>query len=254
MKTHRYGSAPSQVGDLHLPKASNPPVICLIHGGFWRLPYAYDQMTPLAEDLVRLGYAAWNLEYRRIGEDGGGWPGTLADVSAGIEHLAKLKEDGADIDLSRVVTVGHSAGGHLALWAAGPRTLSGHEHLPRVRVMAAVGQAPAADLKRVHELGLSRGVALEFLGGTPEQYPERYAAASPRELLPLGVPQLIVHGAADDTVPVAIGREYVAAAKAAGDPVDYVEFAGFGHFEHIDRGNPAWKAVTDWLARLFQAS
>ena len=254
MKTHPYGSAPSQIGDLYLPDATNPPVVCLLHGGFWRLPYGYDQMPPLAKDLVSRGYAAWNLEYRRIGEDGGGWPGTLADVSAGIEHLAKLKEDGAVIDLARVVTVGHSAGGHLALWAAGPRTLSGHEPLPHVRVMAAVGQAPAADLKQVHALGLSRGVAVEFLGGTPEEYPDRYAAASPRELLPLGVAQLIVHGTADDTVPVAIGREYSAAAKAAGDTVDYVEFAGFGHFEHIDPASPAWKAVTDWLERLFRSA
>lgn len=254
MKTYRYGAAASQIGDLHLPKVTNPPVVCLLHGGFWRLPYGYDQMTPLAQDLIQRGYAAWNLEYRRIGEDGGGWTGTLTDVSIGIEHLAKLREDGADIDLSRVVTVGHSAGGHLALWAAGPRTLSGQEPLPRVRVMAAVGQAPAADLKQVHALGLSRGVALEFLGGTPAQYPERYAAASPRELLPLGVPQLIVQGQADDTVPASLVRDYVAAAKAAGDPVDYLEFPGFGHFEHIDRNSPAWKAVPDWLERLFRAN
>ena len=254
MKTFHYGPAPSQLGDLHLPQARNPPVICLLHGGFWRLPYGYDQMTPLAVDLKSRGYAAWNLEYRRIGEDGGGWPGTLADVSAGIEHLAKLKEGGADLDLARVVTVGHSAGGHLALWAASPRTVTGHERLPLVRIMAAAGQAPAADLARVHEFNLSRGVAVEFLGGTPEQYPERYAAASPKALLPLGVPQLIVQGEADDTVPVSLVRDYAAAAKAAGDTVEYVEFPGFGHFEHIDRTSPAWAAVTDWLGRLFQAT
>src|SRR5579863_1950181 len=250
MQTHRYGPAASQVGDLHLPKAKLPPVICLLHGGFWRLPYGYDQMTPLAEDLTRRGYAAWNLEYRRLGEPGGGWPGTLKDVSAGIDYLARLKADGADLDLTRVITVGHSAGGHLALWAAGPRKLEAGDPAPKVKVTAAVGQSPAADLLRVYELGCSNRVALELTGGTPAEYPERYRAASPRALLPLGVPQLIVHGADDDTVIPDIGRDYAKAARRAGDKVDYVEFPGMGHFEHLDPKGPAWKAVVEWLERL----
>src|SRR5579863_8740482 len=208
MQTHGYGPAASQVGDLHLPKAKHPPVIVLLHGGFWRLPYGYDQMTQLAEDLARRGYAAWNLEYRRLGEAGGGWPGTLKDASDGIDYLAQLKADGADLDLTRVVTVGHSAGGHLALWAAGLRRLETGDAPPKVKVMAAVGQAPAADLKRVYELGCSNRVALELTGGTPAEYPERYRFASSRAQLPLGVPQLIVHGADDDTVIPDIGRDY----------------------------------------------
>src|SRR5690242_3906962 len=164
MQTFRYGPAASQVGDLYLPKqAVKPPVICLLHGGFWRLPYARDQMVPLAEDLIRRGYAAWNLEYRRLGEPGGGWPGTLQDVAAGIDYLATLKAQDIDLDLDRVVTVGHSAGGHLALWAAGARRVLDSEPSPRVRVMAAVGQAPAADMQRIYELNCSNGVAVEFL-------------------------------------------------------------------------------------------
>lgn len=249
MQTFRYGPAGSQVGDLHLPRAKNPPVICLLHGGFWRLPYARDQYTPIAEDLVRRGYAAWNLEYRRLGETGGGWPGTLQDVSAGIDHLATLKAQGNDLDLERVVTVGHSAGGHLALWSAGPRRVLQGEPLPQVRVMAAVGQAPAADMRRIYELNCSNGVAVEFLGGTPAQQPERYALASPKALLPLGVPQLVVHGTDDDTVIVDIGREYAAAARQAGDPVELVEFPGMGHFEHLDPKGQAWAAVVAWLER-----
>jgi acetyl esterase/lipase len=251
LQTFRYGPAASQTGDLHLPKnTKRPPVICLLHGGFWRLPYARDQYTPIAEDLARRGYAAWNLEYRRIGEDGGGWPGSFKDVSEGIDLLAKFVDHGADIDLTRVVTLGHSAGGHLALWAASPRRLSG-AHKVRVKVMGAVGQAPAADLSQVYVLGLSRGVAVELLGGTPEQYPERYAAASPQALLPLGVPQLVVHGSMDDTVPVEMGRDYVAAAKAAGDPAEFVELQGAGHYEHLDPDGEAWEAVVAWLDRLF---
>ncbi|MGE5624035.1 MAG: alpha/beta hydrolase family protein [Bacillota bacterium] len=250
METCRYGTAPSQVGDLHLPQAKNPPVVVLLHGGFWRLPYGYDQYTPIAGDLVSRGYAAWNLEYRRLGEAGGGWPNTLKDVSLGVDHLAKLKAEGADLDLTRVVTVGHSAGGHLALWAGGPRKLAAGDAAPRVKVMAAVGQAPAADLKKIYELGCSNGVARE-LAGTPEQHPERYYYGSPRALLPLGIPQLIVHGEADDTVIVEIGREYAEAARQAGDPVDYVSFPGMGHFEHLDPKGIAWKAVVEWLEKLF---
>lgn len=251
MQLFRYGPAESQVGDLHLPKAAHAPVICLLHGGFWRLPYARDQMTPLAEDLVRRGYAAWNLEYRRLGEKGGGWPGTIQDVYDGIDLLAKFADHGAELDLSRVVTVGHSAGGHLALWSAGSRRLALDARPSRVRVMAAVGQAPAADLMQVYERNLSKGVAQEFLGGTPKEFLDRYAAASPRALLPLGVPQLLVHGSEDDCVPVEMSRDYVAAARKAGDKVDYVELPGAGHFEHLDPKGPAWAAVTDWLERLF---
>lgn len=250
MQTHRYGPAASQVGDLHLPKAPRPPVVVLLHGGFWRLPYGYDQYTPVAEDLAGRGYAAWNLEYRRLGEAGGGWPHTLKDVSIGIDHLARLKADGADLDLSCVVTVGHSAGGHLALWSGGSRQLAAGDPAPRVKVTAAVGQAPAADLKRIYELGCSNRVALELTGGTPAEYPERYRAASPRALLPLGVPQLITHGAKDDVVIPEIGREYAEAARKAGDPCDYMEFPGMGHFEHLDPKHPAWKAVGEWLAKL----
>lgn len=251
MQTFRYGPAESQAGDLHLPKTKNPPVICLLHGGFWRLPYARDQYTPIAEDLARRGYAAWNLEYRRLGEPGGGWPGTLQDVAAGIDHLATLKAQGTELDLNQVVTVGHSAGGHLALWSAGARRVLDGEASPRVRVMAAVGQAPAADMQRIYELNCSNGVAAEFLQGTPAEQPERYRLASPKALLPLGVPQLVVHGTADDTVIVNIGRDYAVAARRAGDRVELVELPEAGHFEHLDPKGEAWAAVVAWLARLF---
>jgi len=254
MQTFRYGPAPSQVGDLYLPESPRPPAICLLHGGFWRLPYARDQMVPLAEDLVRRGYAAWNLEYRRLGEKGGGWPNTLMDASDGIELLAKLNDHGANLDLGRVVTVGHSAGGHLALWSAGPRRLRTDTPPLRVRVMAAVGQAPAADLVRLYELGSSNHVAKELTGGSPAQFPERYALGSPMALLPLHVPQLVVHGSDDDTVPVDMGRDYISAARASGDTAEFVELPGVGHFEHLDPKGAAWEAVTDWLERLFAAT
>lgn len=241
-----YGPHPSQVGDLHLPDAARPPAVCLFHGGFWRVPYGRDQMTPLAEDLVTRGFAVWNLEYRRLG-DGGGWSTTFEDVAAGVDRLASLAGDDIGLDLGRVAAVGHSAGGHLALWSAGGRKLEGVEPAPRVRVVAAVGQAAVADLERAHDLALGRGVAAELLGGSPAAVPERYGLASPRHLAPLGVPQFLVHGESDDVVPVEMAVEYVAAARAAGDDVALLTLEGVGHFEHLDPAGEAWGAVASWL-------
>lgn len=246
-----YGSDPAQCGDLHQPeRVRRPPVVCLLHGGFWRMPYGYDQMTPLAEDLARRGYAAWNLEYRRVGAAGGGWPGTFQDVCAGVDHLAALAEQGADLDLDRVVAVGHSAGGHLALWAAG-RSRVGRSFpwaVPRVRLAGAVGQAPLTDLIGAYEPG---GSVAALIGASPEDRPEIYAAASPRALLPHGIPQLIAHGDQDEAVSIDLARHYVDDARGKGDAVDFVELPGSGHFEHVDVATAAWAAVVDWLEDNF---
>jgi acetyl esterase/lipase len=237
-QTHEYGPDPSQVADLHTPVAGERwPVAVVIHGGFWRARYDRTLMDALSADLAASGWAAWNLEYRRVGA-GGGWPATFADVAAGIDHLAIVP---APLDLARVVAIGHSAGGHLALWAAS-------RDRPGVAVTAAVGQAAASDLAAVARLGLGNGAAEELLDGSPEQVPDRYAAASPAQRLPLGVPVLLVHGARDDTVPVAISRDFHRAAVAAGDVCDLVVGEDDGHFEHIDPASGAWATVTRWLA------
>lgn len=247
-RTVPYGTDPSQVGDLYLPGALRPPVLCLLHGGFWRMPYGRDQMAPLAADLVARGYAVWNLEYRRTG-GGGGWPQTFLDVAAGIDHLAALAAEGPELDLGRVITLGHSAGGQLALWAAGRHRLPPEAPGagPRVRVAAAIGQAPAADLVAAHAYPASKEPVLALLGGPPSACPERYRAASPRALLPFGVPHLLVHGADDDLVPVAMSRDYATTAQEAGEAVAYAELPGTGHFEHLDPNGAAWAAVRAWL-------
>jgi len=218
---HSYGEDPSQFGEV----AGEGPVAVLIHGGFWRDRFDRTLMHPLVDDLVARGWTAWNIEYRRLGS-GGGVPETLDDVAAAIDHLAEL-----DVDTSRVVAIGHSAGGHLAAWAATRED-------PRVPVTAVVSQAGVLDLQRAWELRLSDGVVGDFLKGDFGRLPE----ASPIERLPLGVPALAVHGGRDDIVPVEISERF---ARAAGG--DLVVEPGEDHFGHLDPGNPLWQAVLKWL-------
>lgn len=237
-RVHRYGDHPSQLGELFLPaRAEGAPVAVVIHGGFWRDAYDRSLMDALCEDLASAGWAAWNLEYRRLG-GGGGWPETFEDVAAGIDNLVRLVKE-----LSVVVTIGHSAGGHLALWAAARSE-------PRVRVTHAVAQAGVVDLVEAARLRLSHGVAEELLGGPPSQMRERYELASPAAQVPLGVPQLLVHGGQDEVVPAQMSRDYARAAEAAGDSVELVVHERLGHFEHLDPRSEAWQSVRAWLPGL----
>lgn len=257
--TSRYGPDAGQEGDLHLPARSYAPVLCLLHGGFWRMPHGRDQMTAVADDLAHRGYAVWNLGYRRLGAAGGGWPGTLDDVADGIAHLGELPNGRGLLDLRDVVLVGHSAGGQLALWAArhltaghlDPERFAAARRPPcasRIRITGVVAQAAVSDLVRAYELGLGHGAAAELLDGTPESKPERYRAASPMMMLPLGVPQLVLHGTADAAVPIQLARDYAAAARNAGDVVKLVELDGAGHMEYLDPASAAHAALCAWLA------
>jgi acetyl esterase/lipase len=236
---HRYGNKRSQLGELFLPPGEGPfPVAVLIHGGFWRAQYGRKLMHPLCRDLAERGWAVWNLEYRRLGRlSGGGWPNTFDDVAAAIDHLPDVL---APLDLARVVVIGHSAGGHLAAWSATRPS-------PRVPVTGVVSQAGVLDLNRTWEWRLSNGVVRRLLGGTPEQQPERYAAASPAARLPLGVPVLLTHGGRDENVPLAMSEEFERAATAAGDECELVVLPDDDHFCHLDPAHAAWQAVVEWL-------
>jgi acetyl esterase/lipase len=216
------------------------------------MPYGRDQMTAIADDLASRGLAVWNLEYRRLGGQGG-WPATMDDVAAGIGHLAQLPGAGFDLDLDRVTVVGHSAGGHLALWAAA-RHRAPHAQVSRVRALAAVGLAPIADLAQACDWRVGGEVVAELMGGTPSQYPERYRAASPMEMLPLGVRQLVLHGTADDAVPIELSRRYSRAAGAAGDAIELIELPDTGHMEYLDPGSAAYATLCHWLLAVMRAA
>jgi len=244
---HRYGDDASQLGELFLPVGAPPhPVVVVIHGGYWKARYDRSLMTGLCEDLAGRGFAAWNLEYRRVG-NGGGWPETFTDVASGVDLLSDLD---ASLDLERVGAIGHSAGGHLALWAAARATLPGDAPgaAPRVSPRAVVSQAGVVDLRLAAVTSPSEEPTLALMGGSPEEAPERYAVASPRERLPLGVEQLLLHGEGDETVSMLIAESYATAAEAVGDPCELRVLASTGHFEHIDPSSEAWRLGRDWLA------
>jgi dipeptidyl aminopeptidase/acylaminoacyl peptidase len=221
---HSYGDHPSQVCELH---GDSDSVAVLIHGGFWRQRYGRELEGGIARDLVARGWAVWNIEYRRLG-GGGGWPETFEDIEAAVRALP--------VEASRVVAIGHSAGGHLAVWAAAQGLVDG-----------AVSQAGALDLDELSRLGTSDNVVNQLLAGTPEEVPHRYAEASPRRRLPIGVPLLLVHGERDDDVPVHISREFAAAARAAGDDCELVVIDDERHYEHLEPGSRCWQAVVEWL-------
>jgi acetyl esterase/lipase len=244
-----YGTTRDQVGELWRPVGGGPwPVVALLHGGFWRSQRSLELMWPLAADLAGRGFAVWNLEYRRVGQPGGGWPGTLEDVAAGVDHLVRLTAR-VPLDLDRLAVIGHSAGGQLALWsAARPGLPVGTPGTgPLVVPSLAVSLAGVCDLTAAARAGIGEGAVVAFLGAGPDEAPERYRLASPRARLPLGVRQVLLHGDADRRVPVEQSRSYAAAAADAGDSVELVELAGVDHMAPIDPSSSAWLKVAGRL-------
>jgi len=211
-------------------------------------------MCGVAGDLRRRGFAVWNIEYRRIGRgQGGGWPATFADVGAAIDRLASVD---APLDLGAVAYVGHSAGGQLALWAAGRAQLpdGAPGAAPRIEPVAAVSSAGVNDLAQTYAEAPGGAVGL-LMGGAPERWPERYALADPIAAVPLAIPVLLVHGTDDATVSVRRSRHYAQAAHARGGQVELIEIAGAAgaHSRHVDPAGESWQAVARWLERHVRA-
>lgn len=249
-----YGAESCQFGELYVPKGLGPhPVVILIHGGFWRAAYRLTLMQRLADDLVQKSMAVWNIEYRCIGDAGGGWPGTLQDVACAADYLTMLAPTHA-LDLTRVVPVGHSAGGQLALWLAArsrlPKTCKVAVSDTPLPLAGVVSLAGASDLKLVWHLNLGQGAATAFLGGGPSKVAERYSTTSPAALLPLGIPQVLMHGNRDDLVPLIVSQQYAQQAILAGDRVKLIELPEVDHFALIDPSSAAWGITIAEILKL----
>ncbi len=239
-ETVSYGDDPSQFAEIHHPSGESRGVVVVIHGGFWKAEYDASLGRPLAASLAAEGWTAWNLEYRRVG-NGGGLPQTLDDVAAGLDALADV--DG--LDTSRVITLGHSAGGHLATWAASRGRFETWQP-ERVPVTGVVSQAGVLDLQTAHELGLGGGAVEAFLGHPPGPGDDR---VDPLRQVPLHVPVRCVHGRGDTIVPISQSTSYVAAATAAGADAALVEVDG-DHFVVIDPTSDAWSRQLEILAQI----
>ena len=257
-RAYRYGDHPSQYAELTVPDGTgSPPVVVVVHGGFWREAYGAELGRPLATDLAARGWAALNVEYRRVGLNrragGGGWPQTLLDVAAAVDGLADAGQQlaGGRLDLDRVVGLGHSAGGHLAGWLAARAGLPANAPgaRPEVRLHGLVSQAGVLDLVTAAREGVGGRAVPDLMGGGPDQRAAAYALASPIARLPLGVPSVCVHGTQDSNVPYRQSEAFVAAARAAGDRSELRPFDG-DHFAPITVGTPAWALCTDAIAGL----
>ncbi len=245
-----YGSDPLQFGELRLPPGRGPhPVAIVLHGGCWRARYDIGHTRAFSEGLRRAGIAVWSLEYRRVGNDGGGWPGTFLDVASGADHLRKLADSHA-LDLSRVVAFGHSAGGHLALWLATRRRLETGSEVrgssDPLALRGVVSLAGVTDLKRAVDERVCESMAAELVSGVAS----RYSEASPIECLPLGVPQRLLTGSFDSVVPPRFGDDYAKTARSLGDDATHALLEGAGHFEGIAPETNAFRALVDAIQEL----
>jgi acetyl esterase/lipase len=228
-----YGADPNQFLEVRLPHGKGPHLVLLnIHGGFWRAKYDLTHAGHLCDALRTAGVATFNVEYRRVGNDGGGWPGTFADIRSAYSYV-RQEYSRFHLDVKRLAVMGHSAGGQLALCLAGHESSLGQ----------AISLAGVVDLKRAFALHLSNDAVVEFLGGKPTDVPEHYREADPMELHIPQARQWLLHGADDDTVPPAFGRDYAEQKKKLGEHVELVEIAHAGHFDVIDPRSDAFKKV-----------
>jgi acetyl esterase/lipase len=243
-----YGSDRNQFFDLRLPKNGKGPfpLIANIHGGFWRAKYNLEHTGHLCAALAAAGFATANLEYRRVGNEGGGWPGTFDDIRTGYRFLLQNAAQ-HNFDPAKILVLGHSAGGQLAL------CLAAHEE----SVTRVISLAGVVDLQRAYQLHLSNDAVVEFLHGKPNEVPDHYREADPMQLSIPQARQTLIHGAADDIVPADFSRDYVSSRqkRAANEKTlrqnaSLIEITGAGHFDLIDPRTEAWKQVVRSVQEL----
>ena len=258
-----YGSLPQQFGELWIPSQARAthrsPLMVFVHGGWWKSVYGLGYASFLCQAMKAAGVAVWSLEYRRVGDAGGGWPGTMQDVAAGMDYVVKLAES-YPLDTTRVIAAGHSAGGQLAFWLAGGHHIPHNSVLampsPNLALKGVVGLAGAVDLRLTIDLGrffrFSNGgpAVRTLLGGSPKDVPERYAAADPGLLLPLGVPQILVQGSEDDQIPPQLPLRWQQNARRQGDRADVKIIPGADHFDVVDPESHAWPVSRDAMLSL----
>jgi len=242
-----YGREPDQFAEVRFPTGEGPfPLLFVIHGGFWSAAYDLQHISHFCTALTSHGIVTCNLEYRRVGQKGGGWPGTFIDVASGTEYFRQLMSRDRRVDMGRAAAIGHSAGGHLALW------LGARHKLPRDAVLhggqspwltAVISLAGITDLGDAWSMQLGSGAVGRLMGGSPKEHPERYSEASPIELLPAGVKEVLIHGREDDAVPIIQSGRFFQRAQAAGDKATLFPLDGIGHMELIDPESPAWNVV-----------
>ena len=244
-----YGDDASQFGDLFLPSGHGPhPVVLMLHGGCWRAQYGLGPMGQLARAIANRGAAVWSLEYRRLG-NGGGWPHTFLDVATGTDLLRDLG-DKHNLDLTKIVAVGHSAGGHLALWAAGRGLVSAESpiHTPNpLNINSVVALAPVCDLERAVAWDICVDASDVLVGGHPRDVWANYYQGSPSALLPLGVRHITINGTHDNIVPLDYVTHFVDTAKALGDDASLMPISDVGHFEIVMSTHPAGHMVIDTI-------
>ena len=246
--TEKYGKEEYQEGDLYIPDTEPIGVICLFHGGFWRMPYDRYQLDEVSKHLIGSRFIVWNIEYRRVGSSGSSWHKTFGDAIQAINHLMVLGMKHRGIDLNRVYVAGHSAGGHLAVWIGG-RGNGMVDRLLQVRPRVLIGLSPVLDLRKAFIAGSGNNAVLGLMGGSPAEFPERYSCGSPAEMLPLRMRQLVIHGSNDDVLPAQWSKEYVDRALSRGDRAEYIEIHNGCHMDFIEPGSEAIARLLDWLVQ-----
>lgn len=257
-----YGAGPNQFGDLWLPQtqaSSLVPLIVFFHGGWWMSEYDLSYAGYLCDALKKEGVAVWSVEYRRVGKTGGGWPTTFQDAAAGFDYAVKLAKS-YPLDLSRVITMGHSAGGHLAFWVAGRHHIDLHSEIyqprPQVPLLGAISLAGAVDLRLTLDLSghstfaHDRQIIYNLMGGRPQDLPQRYNAGNPGDLLPFHVPQVVIQGTADDEIPPELPSRWAEMSRKLGDTVTVKILPSVSHPDLVDPESKAWVVIRDSMRKM----